>query len=201
MATEENQTDVGAAVLAQHASLAPTGNRPRRANNSQQVQRYSDQLCLSKQRSSPSLLLYRKLSGDNGKGTILHEEYECLDCSSKLVRTEEKLYPELSAGKRIEGITNAVTPIPGKSSEGSLGQLEISGEGVFAGRNTTGSTSCSCTISDFNMSPDMYCCHSARSSPSPSPVHSPHLSSRPVQQHLRRSSLPVSTLAFHKVMK
>ncbi|KAM9336797.1 1-phosphatidylinositol 4,5-bisphosphate phosphodiesterase epsilon-1 [Symphorus nematophorus] len=202
MATEENQSQVGAAVLAQRASPPSTGNRrsreARHANNNQEVQRYSDQLWLSKQRSSPSLLLYRKLSSDSGKGTVLHEEYDCLDCSSNLSSTKEKLYPEPSAGERTEGITNAVTPIPGKSSEGSSSQLDTSGEGVDAGRNRAGSTRCSCTMSNPYTSPNILSCHSPRSSPSPSPVHSPHLSSRPHQRHIRRSSLPVSTLAFTK---
>uniref|UniRef100_A0A8C4HFJ3 Phosphoinositide phospholipase C n=1 Tax=Dicentrarchus labrax TaxID=13489 RepID=A0A8C4HFJ3_DICLA len=210
MATEENQTQVGAAVLAQRASPPSAGSRPsresRHASNSQEVQRHSDQLWQSKQRSSPSLLLYRKLSCDSGKGTILDEESECLDYSSEVLRTEEKLYPEPPAGKRIEGLTNTVTPIPGKSSEASPCQLDTSGEGVDAGRNRTGSTHCSCTMSSLYMSPNIYCCHSPRSSPSPSssPVHSPLISSRPSrpkQRHIRRSSLPVSMLAFHKVIK
>lgn len=207
MATEENQTEVGAAVLAQHASPPSTGSRPnreaRRANNSQEVQRYSDQLWHSKQESSPSLVFYRKLSCDSGKGTVLHEKFECLDCNSKLVSTEEKLCPELSAGKRIEEISNTVTPLPGKSSEDSLVQLDPSGEGVDAGRNRTGSTQCSCTVPSLYMNPNIYCCHSLRSSPSPSPVYSPPLSSsnsQPLQRHIRRSSLPVSMLAFHKVL-
>lgn len=210
MATEENQTQVGAAVLAQHASPPPsTGSRPsreaRHAINSQEVQRCSDQLWHSKQRSNLSLLLYRKLSSDSGNGTTLHEEYECLDCSSKLLSTKEKLYPEPSAGSRIEGIANTVAPIPGKNSVGSPCQLDTSGEGVDAGRNRTGCTRCSCPMSSIYTSPNIYCCHSPRSSPSPSssPVHSPRLSSspsRPNQRHIRRSSLPVSMLAFHKVI-
>ncbi|XP_054454527.1 1-phosphatidylinositol 4,5-bisphosphate phosphodiesterase epsilon-1 isoform X2 [Anoplopoma fimbria] len=195
MATEENPNQVGAVVLAQRASPPSTGSRTgreaRHANDSQEVWRYSDQSWQSKQRSSPSLLFYRKLSCDNGKGTILDEECECSDYSSKLLSTDEKRYPELSAGKRIEGITNAVTPTPGKSSEGSPCQLDTPGEGVDAGRNRTGSTQCSCTLSSLNMSPNIYCCHSPRSSLCPSP-------SKPNQRHIRRSSLPVSMLAFHK---
>ncbi|XP_023281807.1 1-phosphatidylinositol 4,5-bisphosphate phosphodiesterase epsilon-1 [Seriola lalandi dorsalis] len=207
MATEENQTQVGAVVLAQRASPPSTGSRPsrevRHANDSQEIRRYSDQLLQSKQRSSPSLLLYRKLSCDSGKGTILDEEYGCLDYSSKLLSTEEKLCPEVSAGKRIERIANTVTPIPGKSSEGSPCQLDTPREGVDAGRNRTGSTRCSCTLSSLYMSPNTSSCHSPRSSPSPnsSPVHSPCLSSSPsrrIQRHIRRSSLPVSMLASHK---
>lgn len=207
MATEANQTQIEAAVLAQRTSPPSTGNRPsrefRHVNNSQEAQRYSDHLWYSKQRSSPSLLFYRKLSSDSGEGTILNEEYDCLDCSSKVLSTNEKLYPELSTGMSLDGITNAVTPIPGKSSEGSPCQLDSSGEGVDAGRNRTGSTRCSCTMSSPHTSADIYSCHSPTSSPSPSPVHSPRLSSspsRPNQRHTRRSSLPVSVLAFHMVI-
>uniref|UniRef100_A0AAQ5YKB9 Phosphoinositide phospholipase C n=1 Tax=Amphiprion ocellaris TaxID=80972 RepID=A0AAQ5YKB9_AMPOC len=98
MATEENQTQVGPAVLAQHVSPASTRSRPSReakhANDGQEAWRCSDQLWHSKQRSSPSLLLYRKLSCDSGKGTVLDEEYDCFDYSSKVESTEEKLYPE-----------------------------------------------------------------------------------------------------------
>ncbi|XP_038591439.1 1-phosphatidylinositol 4,5-bisphosphate phosphodiesterase epsilon-1 isoform X2 [Micropterus salmoides] len=196
MATEENQKQVEAVVL---ASSSSTEHRPsreaRRSNDSREVRRYSDQLWHSKERSRPSLLLYRKLSCDSGKGTILDEEYECLYYSSELLSTEEKLYPELSAG------SNRVTPIPGKSSGGSPCQLDTLGEGVDAGRNRTGSTRCSCTMAGNCVSPNIYCCHSPRSSPSPSPVQSPSLSpipSLPNQRHIRRSSLPVSVRAFHK---
>uniref|UniRef100_A0A8C3G827 Phosphoinositide phospholipase C n=1 Tax=Cyclopterus lumpus TaxID=8103 RepID=A0A8C3G827_CYCLU len=164
MATEENVTRVGAVVPAQRASPPSTGSRTsreaRHANESQEGWRHSDQLWQSKQRSSPSLLFYRKLSCDSGKGTILNEEYECLDYNSKLLSTEEKHYPELSTGKEIEGITNTLTPIPGTSSEGSQCQLDTTEEGVDASRNRTGSIQCSCTLSSLNMSPN-------------SPAHSP----------------------------
>ncbi|XP_027145391.1 1-phosphatidylinositol 4,5-bisphosphate phosphodiesterase epsilon-1 isoform X1 [Larimichthys crocea] len=203
MATEENQTQVVAAVLARRASPPSTGSRSsreaRHANNCQEAQRYADQLWHSKERSSPPLLFYRKLSCDSGKGTILDEEYDCLDCGSKILNAEEKLYPEPSAGKSIEGIANPVTPIPGESSEGSPCQLDTSGEGVDTGRNRTGSTRCSCTMSSLYVSPNIYCCHTPRSSPGS--VHSPRLSSipsQPTRRHVRRSSLPVSMLAFHK---
>ncbi|KAM6898546.1 1-phosphatidylinositol 4,5-bisphosphate phosphodiesterase epsilon-1 isoform 2-T2 [Lycodopsis pacificus] len=203
MATEENQSPVGAVVLAQRASPPSTGSRTsrgaRHANDRQEVWRYSDQLWSSKQRSSPSLLFYRKLSCDSEKGTILDEEYERLDYSSELLSSEEKCYPEPSAGKKIDGISHAVTQIPGNSSEGSQCQLDTPGEGVDAGRNRTGSNQCSCTLTSLNMSPNIYCCHSPRSSSSPasSPAHSPSLP-QPNRRHIRRSSLPVSMLAFHK---
>ncbi|XP_029312319.1 LOW QUALITY PROTEIN: 1-phosphatidylinositol 4,5-bisphosphate phosphodiesterase epsilon-1 [Cottoperca gobio] len=209
MATAENQKQVGAVVLAQRASPPSTGSRPsseaRHSNDGQEVWRYSDQLWHSKQRSSPSLLLYRKLSCDSGKGTNLDEDYESLDYSSKLSSTEEKLYPELSAGNGIEGITNTVTLTPGKSSKGSPCQLDTPGEGVDAARNSTGSTRCSCTLSSLYMSPNVYCCHSTRSSLSPSSnsshVQSPLLCpgpSQPNQHRIRRGSLPLSMLAFQK---
>ncbi|XP_068439869.1 1-phosphatidylinositol 4,5-bisphosphate phosphodiesterase epsilon-1 isoform X2 [Clinocottus analis] len=207
MATEKTVTQVGAVVLAQRASPPSTGSstsrEARHANDSQEVWRYSDQSWQSKQRSSPSLLFYRKLSCDSGKGTILDEDYECLDCNSKLLSTEEKCYPEVSAGKEIEGITYTVPPIPGKGSEGYSCHLDTPEEGVDAGRNRTGSIQCSCTLSSLNMSPNICCCHSHRSSSSPSssPTHSPSLCPSPSQanqRHIRRSSLPVSMLAFHK---
>lgn len=196
MATEEDQAQVKASVLA--PSPPATGIRPSRHEiNSQETQRYSDQVWLSKQRSSPSLLLYRKLSSDGGRGTVFQEEYDCLDCSSKL-------HPEPSAGRRIEGIRNTLAQIPGKHSEGSESQLDTPREGVDAGGNRTGSTRCCCTVSSISTSPNISCCHSPKSSPSPgpSPTHSPSLSStRPHQRHIRRSSLPVSMLPFHKVIK
>ncbi|XP_049915897.1 1-phosphatidylinositol 4,5-bisphosphate phosphodiesterase epsilon-1 isoform X3 [Epinephelus moara] len=208
MSTEENQTQVEAVVLAQRATPPSTGSRPsreaRHASDSQEVRQHLDQLWHSKQRSSPSLLLYRKLPCDSGKVAILDEGYECLEYRSKLSSAAEKLYPELKAGKRIDGITNTAMPIPGKSSEGSPCQLDTPGEGVDAGRNRTGSARCSCTLSSLYTSPNIYCCHSSGSSPSPSssPVHSRRLCpspSQPNQRHIRRSSLPVSMLAFHKI--
>lgn len=191
MATGENPT--------QASSPQPTGSRQcrevRHINDSQEAQQYSDQLWQSKQQGSPSLLLYRKLSCDSWR--ILDEENGCFNYSSKLLSTEDELYPELSAGKRVDRITNAVTPKPGKSSEGSPCQLDTPGEGVVAGRNRTGSTHCSCTLSSLYMSQNTYCCSSPSPRSSPSPNSSP---SQPNQQHIRRSSLPVSVLAFQKVI-
>lgn len=181
MATEENVSQVGAVVPARRAP--PPSREARHANDSQEVWRHSDQSWQSKQRSSPSLVFYRKLSCDRGKGNILDEEYECLDFDSKLSSTEEKHYPELSTGKEIEGITNTLTSTPGTSSKASQCQLDTLEEVVDANRN--GSVQCSCTLSSLNMGPD-------RSSPAPSP-------SKANRRHVRRSSLPVSMLAFHKV--
>lgn len=209
MATEENLAQIGSVVLAQRSSSPSTRSRPSRearlSSNSREVHRYSDQLWQSKQQSSPSLLLYRKLSYDSGEGTVLDGEYECFDYSPKILSAKEKLHPVRSAGKGIEGITNMVTAIPGKSSEASPCQLDIPGEGVDPGRNRTGSTDCSCTTSPYTY-PNMNSCHSPRSNPSPrsSPVNSLHFSSSPTQpnhRHIRRSSMPVSMLTFYKVIK
>lgn len=209
MAAEANQRQVEAAILAHCTSPPSSGSRPsresRHANNSQEVQLYSDHFWHSKQRSSPSLLFYRKFSCDSGEGTILNEEYDCLDCNSEVLSTNDKPYPKLSIGKSIDARANTVTLISEKSSGGSQCQLDSSGEGVDAGRNQTGSTPCSCTMSSLYMSPDIYSCHSPTSSqsPSPSPIHSPRFSyspSRPNQRHTRRSSLPASVLTY-KVIK
>ncbi|XP_069373582.1 1-phosphatidylinositol 4,5-bisphosphate phosphodiesterase epsilon-1 isoform X1 [Paralichthys olivaceus] len=204
MATEENPTQVGAVVLTPPSTGSRTSRDARHSNDSQEVWHYCDQMLQSKQRSSPTLPLYGKLSCDSGKGTILDEECTCLDYNSKVLRAEDKLYPELTAGNRIKGITNTATLIPGKSLEGSPCQLDAPGEGVDAGGNRTGSTRCSCTVSNLHASANSSCCHSHRSTPSPksSPAHSPHLSSRPSrpnQRHVRRSSLPVSMLALSKM--
>uniref|UniRef100_A0A672JF31 Phosphoinositide phospholipase C n=1 Tax=Salarias fasciatus TaxID=181472 RepID=A0A672JF31_SALFA len=102
MATEENQPQVGPAVSTRHVSPPSSGSKPSRdakhANPSQETWRAPDQLWQSRQRSSPSLLLYRKLSCDSGKGTILDEQYESLDYSSKASSGKEKLNPELPTG-------------------------------------------------------------------------------------------------------
>lgn len=208
MATEENQTHVGTVVL-ERGSPPTSGSKireARRLNDSRDVRRHPDQLWQSKQRSSPSLLFYRKLSCDGENGTILDRDNDCFDYGSGLLSAEEKLNPEQLVGKRIEGIPNAFTPVPGKGSEGSPCQLDVGGVGMNVGRNTTGGARCSCTLSSLNTGPESNCCHSPRSSPSPSssPAHSPCLSpslSGPNQRHIRRSSLPVSMLAFYKVIR
>lgn len=211
MATEENQTQTEASLVTRRASPPAAAPKPSgevgHANNNQDVQRYSDHLWLSNRRGSPSLLFYRKLSDDSSEGTISNEEYDCLDCSTKVLSANEKTSsPALSAGKSIGRVTNTVTPVPGSGSEGSRCQLDSSEEGVDAGGNSAVRSRCSCTVSSLYTSPDSYTCHSPTSSPasSPSPVHSPHLTSspsRPSQRHTRRSSLPVSMLAFHTVIK
>lgn len=200
MATEGTQTQAGPAVLAKSASPLSAGSRPSReakhANNGQEVWRDADQMCQSKQSSGPSLPLCRKSSCDSGEGTVLDQKYECHDYSSEVISTKEKPYPELSTGKKLE----EMIPVLRKSSEESLCQLDTTGDSVDAGTNRTGSTHCSCTQSSHYTNANTYYCHSSSSSP----VHSPCLSCRPSgpkYRHIRRGSLPVSMLAFHKVIK
>lgn len=203
MTTKANQTAAEDAAVVQSTSAPASGKKPtrevRNANTSQELQRYYDQLWNSNQRSSPPLTFYRKLSCDSEKGSISNEAISkaCIDCSSEVC---EKLYPELPTG--IGRITDAVPLI---SSEGAPCQLDSPGEGVLADRNRTGSSHCSFTMSSPQMIPNIYCCLSHTSSVSPrvSPMHSPRLcssTSQPKQRHVRRSSLPMSMMAFHKVI-
>lgn len=200
MATEGTQTQAGPAVLAK--SPLSTGSRPsrgaKRANNGQEAWRDSDQKCHSNQPSGPSLCLCRKSSCDSGKGSVLGNEYECREYSSEIVSSKEKPYPS----KKADG----TTPVLRKGSEESLCQLDTTGDSVDAGTNRSASSHCSCTQSSHYTNASTYCCRSAGSSPSPgsSPAHSPCLSCRascPKYRHIRRGSLPVSMLAFHKVIK
>lgn len=202
MAAEENQTQLDA-VLAQLASSPSSGSRPnrdaRKAKDIQDARRLSDQSWNFKQRSSPSLLLYRKLSCDSGKDTVLDKEYKILDYGSELLCKEEKLDAEQPSGMRTKETTPSPPLIPGKGLEGSLCQLDDSAEGGDSGSKRAGSTNCSCNTSGLKRSPIIYSNNSPKSSPSPnsSPVHSPH--QRPKRRHIRRSSMPVSMLAFTKV--
>ncbi|XP_075314190.1 1-phosphatidylinositol 4,5-bisphosphate phosphodiesterase epsilon-1 isoform X2 [Odontesthes bonariensis] len=201
MATEENQTQVGHAVLAQNVSPPSTGSRPskeaKHANYGQEAWRGSDQPWLSKQRSSPSLLFYRKLSCESVKGTILDEEDKDFTYSTKVINTKEKRLAELATGKNIEGITL----VSRQSSQGSMWQKDTPGGTADARGNRNGSTHYPCDISNFNTSSNT--CQSAISSPSSSPVQCCHPSSNPCpscprKRHIRRGSLPVPMLAFHK---
>lgn len=202
MTTKANQTPAEGAVVNQSTSAPASGKKPtrevRNANTSQELQRYYDQLWNSNQRSSPPLTFYRKLSCDGEKGFILNEAISkaCIDCSSEVC---EKLYPELLTG--IDRITDTVPLI---SSEGAPCQLDSPGEGVLADRNRTGSGHCSFTMSSPQMIPDMSCCpsHTSSVSPGASPMHSSRFcfsSPHPKQRHVRRSSLPVSMMAFDQV--
>ncbi|XP_057681356.1 1-phosphatidylinositol 4,5-bisphosphate phosphodiesterase epsilon-1 isoform X1 [Corythoichthys intestinalis] len=182
MATEESPN-----VSDKRASPPSSAVREsRRLNDCQEVQQHPDQLWLPKQRSSPALLYYRKLSCDS--------EIDALDYGSLEYSPEMKLYPERTLDKRLDGITSEST----KSLEGSLNQLDLIHEGV--GEARTGFNCCSCT--HFNRR------DSTNSYPSPSlslcssPAHSPSLRRHGVywrsRQHFRRCSLPVSKQDFHK---
>lgn len=203
MATEKNQTKAEHIVLANNTSPPSCGSRPNReakhANNGPEAWRSSENLWLSKQRSSPSLLFYRKLSCDSVEGTFMAEEHVDFKYSSEVLNEKEKLFAELSTVKNIE----VETPEPKESSEGSLWKLENFGDFVDSKENKTGSPRCSCGLSSSSTCTSAYCCHSSRSSPSPgsSPTQCRHLSSGsyPNKRHIRRGSLPVSMLAFHKV--
>lgn len=198
MTTKANQTAEDT-VVDQSTSTPASGKKPtrevRNANTSQELQRYYDQLWNSNQRSSPPLTFYRKLSCDGEKGFSLNEAISkaCIDCSSEVC-------PELPTG--VDRITDAV---PLVSSEGAPCQLDGPGEGVLADRNRTGSSHSSFTMLSPQMIPSIHCCLSHTSSVSPrvSPRHSPSLCSSPSQPnqwHIRRSSLPMSVMAFHKVI-
>lgn len=201
MATERNQTQAGNAVLANNASPPSNGSRLNRetkhANNKTDAWRSSDQLWLSNQRSSPSLVFYRKLSCDSVDGTILTEEHVDFKYSSIVLKEKEKLFAELSAVKNIE----VETPAPKESLEGSLWKLENL---VDARENKTGSTHCACGLSSSHTCTNAYSCHDSSPSPSSSPSQCRHVSSSsscPNKRSIRRGSLPVSMLTFHKVTR
>lgn len=177
MATKGNQTRMEASLGTQRTSPPAVARKPVRGvkhpNNNQEVQRYSEHLWLSKQRSSPSLLFYRKLSDDSSEGAVSNEEYDCVDCGAKVLAGALKDPAPPSALRTTS------------SREGQSGDTSRNGA----------IRSCCCT------SPD-----TSTSSPtsSASPADSPHLASspaRPHAQHSRRSSLPVSMMAFHTVLK
>ncbi|XP_061562127.1 1-phosphatidylinositol 4,5-bisphosphate phosphodiesterase epsilon-1 isoform X1 [Phycodurus eques] len=183
MATEENQI-----VSDKHATPPSSAVRPSRetrcSNDSQEVRQHPDHLWLPKRRSNPARLYYKKLSCDSENETNLDTEYRSFEYSPEM-----KLYPERLLGKQIEGKTSK----PARGSEGSFSQLDLISEGVNEGR--TGGTRCFTRLDS---------CHSSPSCPSSSlcasPAHSPSLSRVywRNRRHLRRSSLPVSTLDFPK---
>ncbi|XP_037547362.1 1-phosphatidylinositol 4,5-bisphosphate phosphodiesterase epsilon-1 [Nematolebias whitei] len=204
MATEGNQTKAEHMVLANNTSPPSYGSRPNReakhANNGPEAWRSSDHLWLSKQRSSPSLLFYRKLSCDSVEGTFMAEEHVDFKYSAEVLNEKEKLFAERSTVKNIGG----ETPELKERSEGSLWKLENVGDFVDSKENKTGSTHCSCGLSSSSTCTNAYSCHSSMSSPSPSssPTQCRHLnsgSSCTNKRHIRRGSLPVSMLAFHKI--
>ncbi|XP_054623295.1 1-phosphatidylinositol 4,5-bisphosphate phosphodiesterase epsilon-1 isoform X3 [Dunckerocampus dactyliophorus] len=102
------------------------------------------------------------------------------DCEKDDILDKKYFKEKLLVGKRIEGLTSKL------GSGRSLCQLDFGGEGGFTQRDNPGN-----------------CCHSPTSnlSSSSSPVDSPSLSVSifwPNRRHVRRSSLPVSTLEFRK---
>lgn len=194
MASENNQTQTGVVVLAHSSSPTCTCSRPeeeaRRADNSE-VPKNCGRVLQSKQSSSSTHLLYRKLSCDREKETVLAEECCCcLKCSSEPLCNGKTLCPDVSAAHRSGSL-------PKEEKTGK--SLDRPGEGGDAGANRACSTCCSCTMSEISMSPN-----TSTSSPSShsTPVHCPHLGSmpsRPCLRHIRRRSLPVTMLAFNKV--
>ncbi|KAM9425854.1 uncharacterized protein KZ484_014140 [Pholidichthys leucotaenia] len=202
MATEETQTQTGPAVPPQNALPPSCGTIPSReikyGNNSHEVWRTSDQLWHAKQHSSPSLLSYKKLPCDCGKGTVLDKRHECLDYSSAILSSNKKI--DSQTGENDKEVSVLL-----KSSDESLCQLDTPGDRVDTGRSGTGRIQCSCPLSRFCTNPSSaHCCHSSKYNPSPdsSPPYSPQSNSRPScpnKKHIRRGSLPVSMLAFHKI--
>ncbi|XP_076007670.1 1-phosphatidylinositol 4,5-bisphosphate phosphodiesterase epsilon-1 isoform X2 [Genypterus blacodes] len=183
MATGENETQLC-------ASPQSAGTRPSRemghTNDSQEVRRYSEQLWHPKQPSGPALCSYRKLPRYSGEGTVLEGN---LDRCSRPSSAEQRPCPDPSSGKGMKGITSAVAVISGKFPEDVPCQLDPPAEGVEASKYRTGSTPSSDT-----KTPDR--CHSSGSSPNCGPRLVP---SRPRPRqgtNIRRSSLPVSALAF-----
>lgn len=204
MATERNQPQVGNAVSANNASPPSNGSRLNReakhCNNGSEAWRNFDQPWLSNQRSSPSLLFYRKLSCDSVDGTIMTEEHVDFKYSSLVLNEKERLFAELSTVKNIE----VERPAPKESLEGSLWKLENFENFVDSRENKTGSTHCSCGLSNSYTCTNAYSCHSSSPSPSSSPTQCRHLSSSspcPNKRRVRRGSLPVSMLTFHKVIR
>lgn len=177
MATNGNQTRMEASLTGRRTSPPAASRKPGRvvkhANNNQEVQRYSEHLWLSKQRSSPSLLFYRKLSDDSSEGAVSNEEYDCVDCGAQVLAGAQKAPAQPSALRKT-----------------SSGQ----GQGGDATRNGALRSRCCASPDTSTSSPTS----------SASPADSPHLASspaRPHPPHSRRSSLPVSVLPFHTVMR
>uniref|UniRef100_A0A8C7YYI6 Phosphoinositide phospholipase C n=1 Tax=Oryzias sinensis TaxID=183150 RepID=A0A8C7YYI6_9TELE len=110
MATEEHQMQAGPDMLSKRSSPPSIGSKPLRdkplTSSGQEVWRGCDQLWLSKQRSSPSLLFYRKLSCESVNG--VHSAEECVEYSysSQILSTKEKLLPEPSADKNCDRMKN-----------------------------------------------------------------------------------------------
>uniref|UniRef100_A0A3P9I684 Phosphoinositide phospholipase C n=1 Tax=Oryzias latipes TaxID=8090 RepID=A0A3P9I684_ORYLA len=162
-------------MLSKRSSPPSIGSRPLRdkalKSSGQEVWRGCDQLWLSKQRSSPSLLFYRKLSCESVNG--VHSAEECVEYSysSQILSTKEKLLPEPSADKNCDRMKN----ILGDSE--STKPDRTSSSHVPSDHSTSVNTN-----SDSKSSPSF--CTSCSN-----------------KRHIRRGSLPVSMLAFYKVIK
>ncbi|XP_028991292.1 1-phosphatidylinositol 4,5-bisphosphate phosphodiesterase epsilon-1 isoform X2 [Betta splendens] len=175
MATGENQMEVSSS---QGAGSKPC-NEAKCRNDTQQQHK--------EQQSSDSLLFYRKLLCDSW--TILDRDGR-RQFGSELLRSEGRLSPDLLPGGRTDRI-HMVTLKPTGGSEGPC-QLDASARSVDAGGSRTGSPLGSCASSSICMDPKPCGCTSPGSSPDSSP-------SQPGQNRVRRGSLPVSMLPFHKI--
>ncbi|XP_014838513.1 PREDICTED: 1-phosphatidylinositol 4,5-bisphosphate phosphodiesterase epsilon-1 isoform X1 [Poecilia mexicana] len=190
MATEGNQTKVGSAAAFHHVSPLSSGSRPSKhdkyATNLQEARRSSAQQWLSKQRSCPSLLLHRKPSCDDVKGTFLDKHCEEYKCNLKVISPKEKVLKEVSTAKHVERKTMTCR----NNSEGPM-FLDSAEDNMNEGGNKSTSSPCSCGMSSFERSMNSCLCDNPQHSPSPgsSPVH---------HCYLRRGSVPVSFLAFRK---
>ncbi|XP_037134464.1 1-phosphatidylinositol 4,5-bisphosphate phosphodiesterase epsilon-1 isoform X4 [Syngnathus acus] len=100
MATEENQ------MVSNPPHATPPSCRESRRSNGKESRQRPEQSWLPKQRSSPALLYYRKLSAD-------HDDEAILDS------LELKLYPEQPVGKSIEAITSKLSAGPCSCSRDS----------------------------------------------------------------------------------
>lgn len=148
--------------MAHRASTSSTGSE--NGSSFQEFRQHSD-LCGSKQHGGPSLLLYRKLSSDSGKETLVDGNGSYSGDLSCTPGSRERLDPDAFTGKGIEEIGATVSPVSGKSLEGSPCQLDFSGEALDRCRDRPGRIDCPSTN----------------------------------QQHVRRSSLPMTRLTFNKV--
>ncbi|XP_028331873.1 1-phosphatidylinositol 4,5-bisphosphate phosphodiesterase epsilon-1 isoform X7 [Gouania willdenowi] len=180
MATEETQAQVGSGVHPCHVCPPFNENKPskeiKQGNTSQDIWSRHEQMWISKQRSSPSLLLFRKLSNDSETGTDFDDEYLFVNHSSKDSSSKETMWKE----RNVE----VLAVVPTNKSGTSPCHLESS---EYISKNQT--------TEHFN---------STQSSPSPnsSPTYSrrssPALRKR---GHIRRGSLPVSMLVFNKTSR
>ncbi|XP_053720774.1 1-phosphatidylinositol 4,5-bisphosphate phosphodiesterase epsilon-1 isoform X1 [Synchiropus splendidus] len=191
MTSEKNQKMVKTVAVSQHTSPPSSGLRTsreaRRSNDSQETQKFSEQLWQSKQRSSPSLLFYRKLTCDHDEGTFLDKDYECLAfCPEREPHQEHFL---------DKNIKTTFEKCPPSDTTECLGQLET----IDTIRKKNEYLHNSTSINEHANS-TKNCCPKSTQSPCNSPDYSSQViyTSRPNQHHARRSSMPVSVMAFYK---